>query len=470
MLFELEKFKKRIAITDEEYGDISYQEVAAYADAIYENIKERCVVLSLCQNTPGSLVGYISFINHRIVPLLLNAGADKDFIEAAIIKYQPQFIWVPEELSQSLKKFRKVYSSLGYTLLKTDFKPYALYDELALLLSSSGSTGSPKYIRLSYKNLSANAASIACYLNIDENERPVTTLPMNYSYGLSIINSHLISGARILLTEKSMMEKEFWSFLKKHSATSFGGVPFTYQLLKKLKFHKMSLPSLKTMTQAGGRLPLKLNEEFSNLAKEKQIKFFVMYGQTEATARMSYLPYEMSLKKCGSVGVAIPGGRFYLKDTKGNIIDMPNTTGELFYEGDNVFLGYANTRQDLKEGDLNQGTLKTGDLAYFDEDGYLYIAGRISRFLKIFGNRLNLDETEEILRKKYTSLEIVCSGVDDKLYVFIVSDKEIEGLKDYLQNKTGINQSAFKVIYLSAIPKNASGKILYKDLEEYFKQ
>jgi long-chain acyl-CoA synthetase len=161
----------------------------------------------------------------------------------------------PLEKVADLPSNKIVFEAFGYVLVRLEEKlSFPLHDELALLFTTSGSTGSPKLVRISYENINSNAEAIAEYLSLSENERPITVLPMNYSYGLSIINSHLVKGATILLTARSIMEKEFWAFLKKEKATSFSGVPYTYEMLYKLRFFRMELPFLRTLTQAGGKL------------------------------------------------------------------------------------------------------------------------------------------------------------------------------------------------------------------------
>ena len=336
-----------------------------------------------------------------------------------------------------------------------------------MCLTTSGSTGSPKFVRQSYTNILDNAQSIVKYLELDESERPITTLPMNYTYGLSIINSHLLAGATILVTEKTLMQKEFWSFFREEEATSFGGVPYTYEMLDKLRFYRMNLPSLRTMTQAGGKILPELHEKFANYAKEHGKRFVVMYGQCEATARMGYLPYEKAVEKKGSMGIAIPGGKFYLIDVNGKEVTTPNVTGELVYEGRNVTLGYAECGDDLAKGDERNGILETGDMAQFDEDGYYYIVGRKKRFLKIYGNRVNLDEVDRLIKGAF-EIEAASVGVDDHMYIFVTDEKYREPVKSYIAGKTRLNPAAFKVLFIDEIPKNDSGKTLYKELSKYY--
>jgi long-chain acyl-CoA synthetase len=340
---------------------------------------------------------------------------------------------------------------------------FPLHDDLAVLLTTSGSTGSPKFVRLSYQNLEANAQSIVKYLSISELDRPITALPMSYSFGLSIINSHLIQGATILLTERSVMERDFWDFVKNQRATSLSGVPYTFEMLKKLRFFKMDLPHLETLTQAGGKMHNELSEQFSHFCRDSGKKMFFMYGQTEAAPRMSYLSPNDSISRLGSIGIAIPGGEFSLIDDQGNVINQSNETGELVYKGKNVSLGYASAAQDLIKGDENNGILLTGDLALRDDDGFYYIIGRKSRFIKIYGNRVNLDDAEQLI-KNITS-DVACVGSDEKMIIYITNESLVSEVRSFIATKTGINFRAFDVRVIAEIPKSSSGKLIYRDLQ-----
>ena len=465
-MWQLNNFKNNIAVIEENGKTVSYSQLDKYTKDLTNNIDSRCLVFNMCRNELASLVGYIGFLNAKIVPLMLKADLENDLLQNLLETYKPSYIWLPSEQA-NIYPFEKVYDNLGYALLKTNYEEkYELNDELALLLTTSGSTGSPKLVRQSYKNIEANTKSIIEYLQLDESERAITTLPMNYTYGISIINTHLYVGASIILTDKGLMQKEFWQQFKEFDATSFGGVPYTYEMLFRLRFFRMSLPSLRYMTQAGGKLSPELHEKFAKWAFENNKKFIVMYGQTEATARMSYLPYEKSLEKYGSMGIAIPGGRFSLIDVNGNEINDSDTVGELVYVGDNVTLGYATEGADLSKGDERFGKLITGDMAKFDKDGFYYIVGRKKRFLKIYGNRVNLDETERLIKAKYPELDCACSGVDDNMKIFITNISYKDDLISFIAEKTGLNRVAFSVEYIDEIPKNEAGKTLYKELEK----
>ena len=230
----------------------------------------------------------------------------------------------------------------------------------------------------------------------------------------------------------------------------------------------MDLPYLKTMTQAGGRLSLNLHKKFAKYALQNGKNFVVMYGQTEATARMSYLPAEQSLAKAGSIGVAIPGGEFSVVDENLKTVVTPGVEGELVYRGENVALGYANCVDDLAKGDERSGVLRTGDMARFDEDGFYYIVGRKKRFLKIFGSRVNLDEAEQLLRLEFENVDCACGGVDDKMYIFINKAEKKDDILKFMSSKMSLHHSAFKVIYIDKIPRSETGKIQYPVLEDYY--
>lgn len=467
-IWNLDEYSEKTVLVDQYGVKLRYDTLVSEAAFIAEKVGRRCVVFCLCKNEIGSVVGYISFINNEIVPVLLNSHLEEDLLSKLLFTYEPSYLWIPNEQADQFQEMEVIHEAFNYVLLKTGYeKNHLLYDDLALLLTTSGSTGSPKFVRQSYDNVLDNAKAIVKYLELDATERPITTLPMNYTYGLSIINSHLLVGATILVTEKTLMQKEFWSFFKNEAATSFGGVPYTYEILDRLRFYRMKLPSLRTMTQAGGKILPELHEKFAKYAQNQGCKFVVMYGQCEATARMGYLPPDKAVEKKGSMGIVIPGGKFHLIDANGNEVTTPYTTGELVYEGKNVSLGYAECADDLAKGDERHGILETGDMAQFDEDGYYYIVGRKKRFLKIYGNRVNLDEMDRMIKGRF-GFEVASTGIDDHMYIFVTDENNSNSVRDFVISKTKLNPAAFKVIVIDEIPKNDSGKTLYKELIKYY--
>src|ERR1035437_395731 len=442
---------------------LSYNHLENFSNRIKDKIQKRSLVFCLGENTIGSFCGYFSFIKNEIVPLMLDATINKELLDNLIDIYEPNYLWVNNSLLKNYPEKIIKFSEYNYSLVSLSKRKAELNEELALLLTTSGSTGSPKLVRLCYENIKANAESIADYLQITNSERPVTSLPMSYSYGLSVINSHLIKGATILLTENSIAQREFWNFVNEQKATSMAGVPYTYEMLKRLRFFRMNLPNLKTLTQAGGKLSPDLVKEFVIYATQTDRKFFVMYGQTEATARMSYLPFNRAAEKYSSMGIAIPGGKFSLINEKGNEIEVPDADGELIYTGKNVSYGYAECRDDLSKGDENMGVLHTGDIARRDAEGFYYITGRMKRFIKIYGNRVNLDASEQIV--KTITPDCACVGRDDKMLVYVTDESLCTKVKDLLVKITGINNLAFEVRAISEIPKNDSGKVQYAKLK-----
>lgn len=470
MIFNFNTFGSNPAVINQDGTVVSYADLGSASDRLVQHIPKRCLVFNLCANETGSLLGYVSFLNNRIVPFLVEAGLDTDLLSALLDTYRPDFIWCPSRMASGFKRFRPIYNDFNYSLLKTPYNyEYLLYEHLALLLTTSGSTGSPKLVRLSYDNIESNTSSIARYLKLSETQRPITTLPMSYTYGLSIINSHLYVGASLILTDKTLMQKAFWQQLKDFGATSFGGVPYTYEMLDKLRFFRMDLPALQTMTQAGGKLSYELHKKFAEYALANGKNFIVMYGQTEATARMAYLPGDKTLEKCGSMGIAVPGGRFSLIDDAEKEINRPDMPGELVYKGKNVSLGYAQCGSDLVRGDERNGVLVTGDIAKRDAEGYYYVVGRKKRFLKIFGTRINLDEVERMLKTAFPGVGSACAGKDDLLFVFLTDDSLHDSVKRFLAQKTGLHFSAFQCRTVAKIPKNDAGKILYKELTRHYK-
>jgi acyl-coenzyme A synthetase/AMP-(fatty) acid ligase len=240
------------------------------------------------------------------------------------------------------------------------------------------------------------------------------------------------------------------------------GVPYTYEQLKRLAWHRMDLPSLRTLTQAGGRLHPSLVCEFASHCLAKGILFYIMYGASEATARMSYLPPALALEKSASVGVPIPGGKLWLEDETRQPIPQPNVPGELCYRGPNVALGYAHSRADLALGDEFHGVLRTGDLAYRDHDGCYYITGRKSRFIKLFGNRVSLEDMEQLIRN--AGIDCACTGDDQALRVYVSKASEHDNIASFVQQLTNLHRSVIKTTVIDSIPRNEAGKIIYAEL------
>lgn len=405
------------------------------------------LLLLLCDNSVQTVAAYLTALCSGHSVMLMSMSTNKDLLDSLVRAYKPK--WIVSELSFD-----------GYRMQDNRYERISdvsitIHPDLAVLLSTSGTTGSQKFVRLSYNNLQSNAEAIVDYLKIGADERAVLNLPLSYSYGLSILNSHLQVGAAILLTEESVVSKTFWSFLEEQRATSLSGVPFTYQMLNRIGFLKMELPYLKTLTQAGGRLDSRLVQLFGQYALDNNKRFFVMYGQTEAAPRISYIPPEKVLEKSGSIGIAVPGGQ----------LSLAPETNELIYKGPNVMMGYAESLADLAKGDECHGVLYTGDTAEVDRDGYYTITGRMKRFVKLFGLRINLDDVERKVELA-TRKSVACIGNDDKLVVVIETEADVEVVKEVLEMTYKLHKSSYKIVAIEAIPTMVNGKVDYKALKD----
>jgi acyl-coenzyme A synthetase/AMP-(fatty) acid ligase len=455
----LEQFGDAPALVAADGTILSHAELAATADRIGQHLpREKELVFILCGRNPATVAGYLAVLRANQAAALLDSELAPTTLTALEKQYRPEWIFEPVATGQDY-----LWRELGYGLRRTDDgsrEHGIIHPDLALLLSTSGTTGSPKMVRLSRDNLHANAAAIVEYLGIGSQDRAVTTLPFHYSYGLSIVNTHLAAGASLVLSEESLMSRAFWDLCKTRQVTSLAGVPYHYEILLRLRFFSMDLPCLRTLTQAGGRLRPGIVQQFAEHAAKSGRRFFVMYGQTEAAPRIAYLPPELAARHPDSIGIAIPGGRLWLQDDDGRIIDQADREGELVYQGPNVMLGYARCREDLGAGDELGGILHTGDRARRDNQGLYTITGRQQRFLKLFGNRINLDEVERLLEKN--GCQALCGGKDDALLILVTDPAAEQRARDCVTSTLGVHHSAVSVQTVARFQVSESGKLDYR--------
>lgn len=443
-----------LAVIDHDDRPIDYSELHAKIDVVAADLTargERQFGMLFMRNSASCLVAYLACLRARHVPLLLPDDLSQDLVEALIAHYEPDWI-----MGASVAGDIVAGSELRIKArAPNSAAPLAIDPDLALLLSTSGSTGSPKLVRLSYRALQANASAIAAYLAIGPDDRALTVLPPNYSYGLSVINSHLASGAALVVRDVSVLSPEFAASIGRHAVTSIAGVPYVYQMLYRTAFHKQELGSLRTLTQAGGRLDDRLTQAFGNIAAERGWKFFVMYGQTEATARISYVPPERLHEKTGSIGIAIPGGE----------LSLDPESGEILYHGANVMMGYALERADLARGDELHGTLRTGDIGYCDDEGFYFITGRLKRFIKLAGNRIGMDEAEQQLQTELM-VPVSVGGRDERMVIWLETcDAALSDLaKQFLASRYGIHHSLCRIRTVEQLPLLPTGKKDYSAL------
>ena len=448
------KDRQRIAVIDDSGRSISYGDICDFSKEFAENLPQRSLIFLLSENCIGSLLGYTSALSNRIVPLIISANTEEDLYKHLFDLYQPEYLWLPESKVEGKEV---IFSAWDYCLVKTENHPTPMFDELSLLLPTSGSTGSPKLVRHSYRNIEANADNVRRLFKLDGTEKAMAILPMHYTMGLSVIASHLLAGATLLLSGRSLLDKGFWATLKE--ATSFTGVPYSYEILTKMRFTRMDLPNLKVITQGGGKLTEAMWNTLAQYAQDKGKQFIATYGQSECTARMAYLPAELAMEKVCSIGIAEPGGQLSIVDDNGNESFEGEAKGEMVYRGENVTLGYATCREDLLKGDENHGIMHTGDLARRDADGCYFIIGRLKRFLKIFGLRIGLDEVERMIKSEYKT-DCYCKGNDEKLIVLVTDSSLQDVLPTFIEEKIHLFHQAIEVQVVKEILRNEAGKVI----------
>ncbi|MFI5507245.1 AMP-binding protein [Mycobacterium sp. NPDC051804] len=425
----------RIAVLTDA-AQLTYRELAdRVAEAAHELYGPRRLVLLETRNDISTLVHYLGALAAKHVVLPVDARRDHTVIEET---YEPDI----------------VIDDGGIHHHRRDQRP--LHDDLAVLMSTSGSTGSPKLVRLSHANLVANATVIAEYLGIGETDRAATTLPMSYCYGLSVIHSHLFAGAGLILTDRSVVDEEFWQLFRRYRGTSFAGVPYTFELLESVGFDATDLPDLRYVTQAGGRMPPERVHRFAERAQTAGFELFVMYGATEATARMSYLPPELALSRPNTIGRPIRGGSFTIEPLEGWADD---DLGELIYRGPNVMMGYAHGPADLELGKTVE-TLRTGDIARRCPDGLYEVVGRNSRFVKMYGLRIDLGQVEAALRGR--GMHAFCVSDDDALVVAVAGKRDGSDVQRAAAEAAGVPAGAVRAVTVEELPLLPSGKPDYE--------
>ena len=437
-----------------EHNDILLEEIITENTTILDQ-SEKSLTFLYVDNSINSISIFWLFMQSKHCIALLSDSMAPKFKIALEKKYKPKYIFDKERNDISGYKNRKI-GPYDIKELKNPIN-YLIDEKIKILLSTSGTTGSPKFVKLSEKNLIENTSSICNYLPINKQDVTPLNLPINYSYGLSVLLTNSLKGGNIICSVPDILQREFWDALENYGFTSIAGVPFVYEMLDRFGFTKKFYKSLKYLSQAGGKLKDELVEKFGHYALENNMQFFVMYGATEASARMSYLEPHKVLTKKGSIGKPIKNGAFALdKDTS-----------ELIYDGPNVFGGYANNLQDLSHYD-ESNILRTGDIARKDSDGYYYIVGRIKRFVKISGLRINLDEVEGLIFSM-KQVPVKCIGYnDEQLVVFLEkNDLDIKKLKKQVSSELKIHNSFIRFNEISKFPLTSNGKIDYKKLETY---
>ncbi|WAL65429.1 AMP-binding protein [Amycolatopsis cynarae] len=434
-----------------------------------------CVAAELAELPPGvlflraevdlpSLLGYLgAFEAGRAVALLDPALAPGRLAEL-VRRFRPSAV-IPAPTGD----VPEGYHAREGRWVRRDPDGVAPHPDLAVLLATSGSTGKPRLARLSRSAILANARAIADVLGIDGDDVAPTCLPPHYSYGLSVLNSHLVAGATVVIEPSGILGRDFWDAVGEHGCTSLAAVPYHFEMLRRLDFDPVRYPRLRSVTQAGGKLRTELITEFDAKMRGAGGGLFVMYGQTEASPRMATMPAQRLAEKPGSVGPALPGGRFSIRHNDGSETTHPKITGEVVYRGPNVMMGYAEDADTLALGDRLGGVLTTGDLGYLDEEGFLFITGRLQRIGRVFGNPLSLDDLEQAARATGLGIDVVAAvPAEDKVVLFAegIALEVCKAASQALGERLHLHSSGFDVRSIDAIPLLGSGKIDYQALTD----
>jgi acyl-CoA synthetase (AMP-forming)/AMP-acid ligase II len=386
---------------------------------------------------------------------MLDAGAAPAARDRFLAAYEPDFVaWCSDASTEPPPPPAgyRPHATVGTgTVWRREADPgVEPHPDLALVLSTSGSTGNPKAVRLSYRNVEANSESVAASLGVSEVDRAATALPLHFGYGLSVVTSHLIAGASAATISARPSSRGFWRAFAAAGCTNFPGVAPTYAMLWPMVSVLDRVPTLRSMTCSGSRLRDDLVLSFHDTLARRGGRLFMMYGQTESTSRMTCLDPACLPERVGSVGTPIPGGSVSIA-----------ADGEIVYRGPNVMLGYAEHRADLARGDETGGVLHTGDLGRID-DGFLHLTGRLKRIVKLLGLRVSLDDVERLFEDAAT-----VAAVDAGDGVVVWTDGPVgtvEKARHSVATELGVPASLLTIRSVPELPRTPNGKLDYRSL------
>jgi acyl-coenzyme A synthetase/AMP-(fatty) acid ligase len=426
------------------------REVADWRHRLSHNDPQ--LVFLFCRNAPETVCALLGAVAAGHAVALLDSMAPADVSRRLVDHYQPDIlIGAPGS------------SGAGEVLVlrQSGLQPLWSRSGAIVLLSTSGTTGSPKFVRLSAASLAANARQISAALGIGPDDVALAHLPIHYSYGLSVVTSHLLSGAAVHLWSESITVPEFWAAADRVGGSHMPGVPFHYNFLARANIPALAPQSLRNFTQAGGPLDLRLQMKLHAMIDSLGGRFYVMYGQTEAGPRITTLPHERLPEKLGSVGPALSGGRITVLGGDGAPLSS-GASGAVIYEGPNVMLGYAENRADLGRGDDMKGRLETGDIGYLDAEGFLFLTGREKRISKLYGLRINLADVEA----RFGATDVAALEGRDKIILFTPDPDRVRAELSAIAAAYKLPTASFSVRGLSELPRLASGKTDYQALKE----
>lgn len=453
-----DKHDRKTALLDDMMQRVTYGELRQRIVIESERLRDGKLAVLEMGNTVDSVIFYYACLFAGIVSIIVHDNLSEFELSKYISEYAPDYLFLSRRINE------KVLSDKGYVAIKkqeinvvyekSQKTEKVMNPDLAILLPTSGTSQISKLVRISKRNLLDNTLNICRTLKIASDDVAITSLPLSYTYGLSVLNTHLMKRATVLVTGKSVVQKSFWEFAGANHATSFAGVPYTYELLEK-NGHIKKKNTIKKYTQAGGRLAHSVREKFIDYCANNNKTFTIMYGQTEATARISVLPWEDIRRKRESVGKVIRGGKI-------NIEGHPDVgkSGEIIYTGKNVCMGYCSSIEDLALGDVNKGLLYTGDYGYMDEEGFLYLTGRRDDFVKLYGRRINLNSIVRLMDELY-GLEIVTQVRESDIVLLYEKENEerINQVKHVFCKEINLPEKNVIFQKVEYFQRNGNGKI-----------
>ncbi len=449
------------AVHLEDRTTLSYGELAELVGESERALRHDGKALVLCAGDRDlpTLVAYLAALRLGHAVAFLPAAAE------IISAYQPEFVVPAPGQGTGLADpgYRPAAEPVaGITIFRRNSRPAGeIFPDTALLLTTSGSTGSPKTVRLSCSGLAGNTAAVIRALGITAAERAPTTLPITHVYGLSVLNTHLLAGAGVVLGDRPPLSLATWDHLIRSGATSFAAVPMTYAAFGPAHAGLLGRSKIRTMTQSGARLDDDLTMRLVRMMNQRDGRFFVMYGQTEATSRIARLDPADLPRRLGSVGTAIPGGTITIRPAPVHARAVPGE-GAVCYRGPGVMLGYATGRADLCRG-AEVDVLDTGDLGYLRE-GYLYLTGRTKRIVKVLGVRTSLDDLERMVERPGHPAAVICGAGE---VVHLVGAGEVavhEQQRRELVELLGVPSRHVVFRHVDRLPLTAGGKVDYRRL------
>jgi len=398
-----------------------YEKGLKLANYLNKKIGENQNIILTSQNSVFFLIAYLGIMKSGNVCVPLNPIIEQENLDFILNTTESKNVFAPRKISSKYsfsdaKIFEEINLDeiLEYPVQKENNLTDDIDEnQLAQILFTSGSTGLPKGVMLSHKNLAANTESIIKYLQLKSDDIIEIVLPFYYCYGLSLLHTHLKVGGSIVLNNSFVFLGSIFSDLEKYKCSGFAGVPSHFQILlrKSKSFMDREFPELRYFTQAGGKLHNVFIKELVEAFPDKQC--FVMYGQTEATARLSYLPPEFVSTKMGSIGKGIPNVTLEVFNKNDKPVKV-GEVGEIVAKGDNIMLGYFNEPESNKLT-IKNGWLYTGDMAEKDEDGYIYLVARKKEIIKVGGKRISPKEIEEVIVSIPEVVDCTIEGVFDEV-------------------------------------------------------